>query len=206
MFSMPDPWRILVLLPGIILGLTVHEFAHGWTADRLGDPTARHAGRLTINPLAHIDVIGLLALILAGFGWAKPVPVNPYRFRGNIRQGMLLVSLSGPAANLLLAFVLALLLAGGVGRLVPYGRQFLDAAIWINIVLAVFNLLPVPPLDGAKILAGIFPGSEEWLYRLERYGTLILLVLLFTGIIGRILMVIIRPLYNLLMTIAYAIT
>lgn len=205
MLSVPDPLRILILLPGIILGLTVHEFAHGWTADRLGDPTARYAGRLTFNPLAHIDPIGLLALILAGFGWAKPVPVNPYRLRGNVRQGMVLVSLAGPAANLLLAFACALFLAGGLGHLVPYGRQLLDAAVWINIVLAVFNLLPVPPLDGAKVLAGILPGSQEWLYQMERYGTLILLVLLFTGIIGRLLMVVIRPLYGLIMTLAHGI-
>ncbi|WP_169719395.1 site-2 protease family protein [Desulfovirgula thermocuniculi] len=193
------------MLPAVVLGLTFHELAHGWVADSLGDPTPRYHGRLTVNPLAHVDVIGLILLFVAGFGWAKPVPVNPYNFRGNMRRGMVLVSLAGPAANLVLALVGAVLLGLG-GWALPYGYEILTAIIRINIVLAVFNLLPVPPLDGSKILAGLLPGRQAWLYALESYGTIILLFLLFTGIIGRVLGVIIHPLYRAFMSLAKAVS
>ncbi|HHW44713.1 MAG TPA: site-2 protease family protein, partial [Desulfotomaculum sp.] len=96
MLNLPTLYEVGIMLPGIILGLTLHELAHGWTADRLGDHTARYQGRLTLNPLAHVDIIGLILLFVAGFGWAKPVPVNPYNFRGDVRRGMMLVSLAGP--------------------------------------------------------------------------------------------------------------
>lgn len=205
MFNLPSPLEVGIMLPAVVLGLTFHELAHGWVADSLGDPTPRYHGRLTLNPLAHVDVIGLILLFIAGFGWAKPVPVNPYNFRGNMRQGMVLVSLAGPAANLVLAFLGAVLLGLGVWAL-PYGYEILTAVVRINIVLAVFNLLPVPPLDGSKILAGLLPGRQAWLYTLESYGTIILLFLLFTGVIGRVLGVIIHPLYRAFMSLAKAVS
>lgn len=192
-------WQMLYLLPGILIGLTLHEFAHGWVADRLGDPTARHQGRLTLNPLAHLDPVGFIALMLFHFGWAKPVPVNPYNLKIDPRQGMLYVSLAGPVMNLMLAIAIAVLLRLGVFGFMNGLYYMAQLAVYINVILAVFNLLPVPPLDGSKILAGLWPGDTEWIYRLERYGMVILLLLLFTGVIGRILSVVITPLVGLLL-------
>jgi Zn-dependent protease len=198
---------MLVIVPAVVLGLAFHEFAHALAADSLGDRTARYQGRLTLNPLAHVDAVGLVMLFLAGFGWARPVPVNPFNFRGDKKRGLLLVSLAGPAANLALAVLGAVVLGvflglGGGLALTPAARDVLLGIIRINAVLAVFNLLPVPPLDGSKILAGILPGRQEWLYTLENYGVLILLVLLFTGVIGRILGFFISPLYRALLDLA----
>jgi len=195
-FNLPSLHSMALMLPAIILGLTFHEYAHGFVADRLGDPTARYHGRLTINPLAHVDPIGFLLLFLAGFGWAKPVPVNPYNLKGNISQGMLLISLAGPATNLLLAFLSALVL-GAFGNLeLPYFHQIMQYMILINVVLAVFNLLPIPPLDGSKILAGILPGAQKWLYHLETYGIIILIVLIFTGAIQKLFRFVVYPIAN----------
>lgn len=205
MFSLPSFYEMGIMLPAIVLGLTLHELAHGWMADRLGDPTARYQGRLTLNPAAHVDIIGLIMLFVAGFGWAKPVPVNPYNFRGNVRQGMMLVSFAGPAANMILAVLGAVAYGPGAWKL-PYGKDIFQEIIRINVILAVFNLLPLPPLDGSKILAGILPGRQKWLYTLESYGTIILLLLVFTGIIGRVLDWIIVPLYRALFGLATALS
>ncbi|MGQ9823994.1 MAG: site-2 protease family protein [Desulfotomaculales bacterium] len=203
----PTLYEMVVIVPAVILGLAFHEFAHALAADSLGDRTARYQGRLTLNPLAHVDAVGLVMLFLAGFGWARPVPVNPFNFRGDKKRGLLLVSLAGPAANLALAVLGAVALGvflglGGGLALTPAARDVLLGIIRINVVLAVFNLLPVPPLDGSKILAGILPGRQEWLYTLENYGVLILLVLLFTGVIGRVLGFFISPLYRALLELA----
>jgi len=207
LFHFPTLYEMLVIVPAVVLGLAFHEFAHALAADSLGDRTARYQGRLTLNPLAHVDAVGLVMLFLAGFGWARPVPVNPFNFRGDKKRGLLLVSLAGPAANLALAVLGAVVLGvflglGGGLALTPAARDVLLGIIRINAVLAVFNLLPVPPLDGSKILAGILPGRQEWLYTLENYGVLILLVLLFTGVIGRILGFFISPLYRALLDLA----
>ncbi|SHJ20713.1 site-2 protease family protein [Desulfofundulus thermosubterraneus] len=204
MFNLPSLYEMGIMLPAIVLGLTFHELAHGWVADRLGDATARYQGRLTLNPLAHVDVIGLIMLFAVGFGWAKPVPVNPYNFRGDMRQGIMLVSLAGPAANMLLAIAGSVALGLGAWKL-PYGQDIVLKIIYINVILAVFNLLPVPPLDGSKILAGLWSGQQQWLYTLENYGTIILLLLLFTGIIGKVLRWIIVPLYHTLIGLAKAV-
>ncbi len=178
---------MLLMLPALLIGLTLHEFAHALVASLLGDPTARKAGRLTLNPLKHLDPLGAIFLLFFHFGWAKPVPVNPFHFKGDRQRGMLLVSLAGPGTNLLLALVTAAVwrITGSVGNV-------LDSVIMyifdINVVLAVFNFIPVPPLDGSKILAGLLPrGSGAWIYNLERYGVVILLLLAVTGIVGRVL-------------------
>lgn len=187
MFNLPNLTELILLLPAILIGLTFHEYAHGWVADRLGDRTARNQGRLTLNPIAHIDPVGFLMLILFRFGWAKPVPVNPYNLRMDPAKGMLVVSLAGPTANLVVALAAALLWRLGLHNLVPYGNIFLILIIQINVVLAIFNLIPVPPLDGSKILAGLFPSQARFIYGMETYGTIILLLLLFTGVLGKIL-------------------
>ncbi|MDD3654766.1 MAG: site-2 protease family protein [Desulfotomaculaceae bacterium] len=202
MFNLPSLYDVALMLPAIILGLTFHEFAHGWAADRLGDRTARHMGRLTINPLAHVDPIGFLLLFLVGFGWAKPVPVNPYNFRGEIKQGMLLVALAGPATNILLAIASAVMFGAFYQMHWPYFTEMMSYMIQINIVLAVFNLIPIPPLDGSKILAGILPGRQEWLELLERYGPFLLIVLLFTGLIGYIFSFLVNPISKVLFALA----
>lgn len=187
MFNLPNLTELILLLPAILIGLTFHEYAHGWVADRLGDRTARNQGRLTLNPIAHIDPVGFLMLILFRFGWAKPVPVNPYNLRMDPAKGMLVVSLAGPTANLVVALAAALLWRLGLHNLVPYGNILLILIIQINVVLAIFNLIPVPPLDGSKILAGLFPSQARFIYGMETYGTIILLLLLFTGVLGKIL-------------------
>jgi Zn-dependent protease len=193
--------RILYLTPAVLIGLTFHEYAHAAAAYRLGDRTAKYQGRLTLNPAAHIDVMGLIMLYLFKFGWARPVPVNPYNFRGDRRRGMLLVSLAGPAANLIIAVVAAILLGAFLWN-IPYVNRITQIIIEINVVLAIFNLIPVPPLDGSKILAGLLPVSQEWLYRFEQYGAIILILLVFTGIIGKILGVFIFPVLEILSWLA----
>lgn len=202
MFSLPDPRELALLLPAIIIGLTFHEFAHGWMADRLGDRTARDMGRLTLNPIPHIDPLGLIMLFLVKFGWAKPVPVNPYNFRGDMRQGMLLVSLAGPATNLLLAVASAIILGLFVNLNIPYFVEIMRNMILINVVLGIFNLIPIPPLDGSKILAGLLPGRQEWLYQLESYGAILLIILVFTGAIGFIFRIFVYPIVTKLFSLA----
>lgn len=203
MFDFPSLHTIALTLPAIIIGLTFHEYAHGWVAYRLGDRTAEAHGRLTVNPVAHLDPIGFILLILAGFGWAKPVPVNPYNFRGDIKQGMLLVSLAGPATNLILAIVSAVLLGLFAMRDIPYFNIIMQYMIVINVVLAIFNLIPIPPLDGSKILAGLLPGRQAWLDQLEAYGPILLIVLVFFGF--RFISVLINPVVNILISLAQSI-
>jgi len=202
LFHIPSLAEILALAPAILLAITVHEYAHGFVADRLGDPTARHAGRLTLNPIAHVDCLGLHLLFIAGFGWAKPVPVNPYNLRGNVKQGLLLVSLAGPAANLALAFAAAVLLGLVDFMQAGFGLLLLYRLIYVNVVLAVFNLIPIPPLDGSKILAGLLPGRQQWLVALEQYGVLVLLVLMMTGLIGKFLAFFVIPLADAFLDLA----
>lgn len=193
---------VAISLVPALLGIILHEVAHGWVAERLGDPTARFSGRLTLNPLPHIDPMGLAVFGLTAlsgafvFGWAKPVPVDPRYFR-DPRKGMMLVSLAGPAANFLLAiaFGLGLWLAarmlpafGPPGTLARFAISSLQAGIIINFGLGWLNLLPVPPLDGSKILAYFLPRDLAISYlNLGRYGFIILLLLLATGLLGRLL-------------------
>ncbi|NPV26280.1 MAG: site-2 protease family protein [Firmicutes bacterium] len=200
----PDITYMLISLPAIVIGFTFHEYAHAKVADWLGDPTPAYQGRLTLNPLAHIDVLGFILLLFAGFGWAKPVQINPLRFRGDRSRGIMLVSLAGPLMNIVLAFIGALIYylvisnqAMGMRNQV-IALELLRPLIRINVVLAAFNLIPVPPLDGSKILAGLLPGRQSGLfYTLETHGTLILLVLIATGAIGWLL----NPLTNVIISL-----
>ncbi len=202
MFDSFDPIRMLYMIPAVVIGLSFHEFAHAAMAYRLGDRTAYHQGRLTINPAAHLDILGLIMIFVAGFGWAKPVPVNFYNLSGNKSRGMLLVSLAGPATNFIIAVIAAILL-GAFFWDTPYLDGIVSQIISINIILAVFNLLPIPPLDGSKILAGLIPGTQEWLYKFEQYGMIVLILLMVTGIIGKVLGIFISPLFHLMSWLAY---
>lgn len=189
---MPSIEDVLLTLPALLLGLTLHEYAHALVAYRLGDPTAKNLGRLTLNPIKHLDPLGTLFLVIFKFGWAKPVPVNPFHFRGDRQRGMLWVSLAGPGTNFLLAVVTAL-----IWRIIePQGLilgSILLNIFFINLILAVFNFIPVPPLDGSKILAGVLPRRySHVIYNLEKYGYIILVFLMLFGIIGRILMPAVR--------------
>jgi Zn-dependent protease len=185
-----DPARFLqsliLMAPALLLAVTVHEVAHGWVADRLGDPTARALGRLTLNPLPHIDPFGALAFVLAGFGWAKPVPVNAANLR-HPRRDMALVAAAGPLSNFALAFV-GLVALSLVVRAEP--DPFLAVPLigvlryvyTFNLGLAIFNLIPLPPLDGGHFLPYFLPrGSWPLLRTLEQYGPILLIVLVVSG-------------------------
>lgn len=183
---------LLFILPAIIISLSFHEFSHAFSAYQLGDSTAKNAGRLSLNPLRHIDPIGLLALMFFRFGWAKPVPVNPYQFRNvDEKTGMLLTALAGPMSNVLLCFI-------GVGVFTFIPDYFLYTMPWlyrflvyfcsINASLAFFNLIPVPPLDGSKILFGLLPDRfYHGAQIVEQYGFVILLLLIFGNVPSRII-------------------
>ena len=174
---------LIISLPIILLTITIHEFAHGKVADILGDPTPRYAGRLTLNPISHIDPIGFLMLILVRFGWAKPVPINPYNFK-NPKAGMALVSVAGPGANLFFAWFLAWLTKAGLYFLTinPVILNLLEYTIWLNIALAIFNLIPIPPLDGSNILQAFIPERYTYIFsRLQPYGFIILVAFLLFG-------------------------
>lgn len=203
-FDISQALRLLAIafVPAL-LGIILHEVAHGWVAERCGDPTARLMGRLTLNPLPHIDPMGLAVFGLTSlsgafvFGWAKPVPVDPRQFRNPARD-MMLVALAGPLTNFLLAVLFGLGLLAAV-TLLPFAQwrgntayifalSSLQAGVVINFGLGWLNLLPIPPLDGSKILAYFLPGQWAWRYMsLGRYGFVILLALLATGLLGKLL-------------------
>ena len=185
---MPNLTLYIIIAPPILLALAFHEYAHGWVADRLGDPTARNAGRLTMNPLAHLDLVGTIMLFIAHIGWAKPVPVNPYNLH-NPKRDIVWVSLAGPAANILMAagfgFLIRAFNTGGILESVALpqpGVLLLVYGVIINISLAIFNLIPIPPLDGSRILGGLLPTEMEREYRkLDRFGPILVLVLVMGG-------------------------
>jgi len=190
--------QIVILAPPFLFALTFHELAHGYVAWRLGDPTAKDEGRLTMNPLKHLDPLGVLAFIIMKIGWAKPVPVNPMYFK-NPRQGMLLVALAGPGANVVLAVISAILVKLLISvQILPFFilqpiAGMLVASVWINIMLAVFNCLPIPPLDGSKVLLGVLPADMARSYeKLEPFGFILLLILFYLGLISKVIMPIIR--------------
>ncbi|MDP4030987.1 MAG: site-2 protease family protein, partial [Candidatus Beckwithbacteria bacterium] len=174
MFS--DPLTLLLFLPALMIAISVHEFAHALIADRLGDPTPSLQGRLTLNPLKHLDPIGTLMLLFFRFGWGKPVEFDPYNLR-HPRRDTALISLAGPASNLLVAGILSIImkLAG-----IYWLSLVFFPIILISINLAIFNLLPIPPLDGAKILYGILPRdwADEYNGFMNSYGTILLILLI----------------------------
>ena len=198
-----DPAVQVVLIPVIIFALSFHEFAHGWTAYRFGDQTAKLNGRLTLNPMAHLDVFGSLALYFMGFGWAKPVPVNPMNL-SNPKRELLWISLAGPVSNLLLALISGILLSLLLGMGIISGRSnlviVLVMSLQINLVLAIFNFLPIPPLDGSKILEGLVPYKYyNQVAKFEYYGPRVLigliLISMFTNI--NIFSIVISPIMNI---------
>jgi Zn-dependent protease len=173
--------RALILL----IAFPVHEFAHAWSANELGDDTPRLNGRLTLNPLAHLDVVGSLMLLLAGFGWAKPVPVNPYALTRRTSAGVMLVSIAGPFSNLILAILAAIPLRLAVTP--PQLSQFLMQFIFINLVLLFFNMIPLFPLDGEKVLAYLLPpAGQQAMARIRPYGPMILMGMIVIGSFGAI--------------------
>lgn len=178
----------LIGLPGIIIALTFHEYAHALAAYLMGDDTARHYGRLTLNPIAHLDPIGFLCLVVTQrFGWAKPVPVNELNFKDR-RKGLFLVSLAGPMSNFFLAFVIAVLYRILYYNTSPIVMNMLQIAYIINLGLGVFNLLPIPPLDGSNIVNAFLTNRQRFaLRRYSVYSNVIIILLVFTGIIGNIL-------------------
>lgn len=191
-----DPDFILQLAIGLLLllfSLTVHEAAHAWSADRLGDPTARRLGRLSLNPIVHIDPIGTLLFPLIALatnlpliGWAKPVPVNTRALHPNWRQKFMVIAAAGPASNLVLAVIAAILL-----RLAPAGlvAAAFASAVQVNVLLALFNMVPVPPLDGGNVLAGMLTGPmADTFDKLRPYGFLILYALMLTGLLNTIIL------------------
>ena len=189
-FSLTWVFQKLAMIPAILIALTFHELSHGYVAYRLGDNTAKSQGRLSLNPIHHLDPIGTLCLLFIGFGWAKPVPVNPYALHKKPKTGMAWVAAAGPASNLCMALIGGILLMFYM-KLVGYSwlyqsgfcvalfvGLFLIYFIQINIVLMIFNLIPIPPLDGSRIVSVFLPTSAQYRYNLlERYGTLIMLVL-----------------------------
>ncbi len=176
----------------LLIAFTVHEFAHAWTADQLGDDTPRRNGRLSLNPLRHLDPLGTLMLLFAGFGWAKPVPINPSALERRTPAGTMLVSVAGPFSNLVLAllgsvpFKAGLLTAGLSGNsLIPTVADVLQVFVFINLILLLFNLLPISPLDGEKVLTYFLPSSgQATMQRLRPYGPLILILLIVLGRFG----------------------
>lgn len=192
-----SPLSLLARVIALLIAIAVHEFAHAVVADRLGDPTPRQAGRLTLNPFKHLSLWGTLFLLLFRFGWSKPVPVNAYNFRSP-RQGMLLTALAGPLANFVTAAAF-----GVAARFLPGGTHLpilLSEIVLLNLVLMIFNLIPVPPLDGSNILPYLVRGNGAFLFTLQRQGFLLLFGLIlidaFTG--GRILgVVIVLPVLTL---------
>lgn len=179
-------YSFLLSLPGLLVAIVIHEFSHGYTAHLLGDNTAKKSGRLSLNPLKHIDIAGFIFLLIFKFGWAKPVPINSANFK-NRKRDTILVSLAGPFSNFIMAIILGFIISSGiVTNYILF--NILVIMLWYNIMLGVFNLLPFPPLDGSKVLASLLPVKYEYMfYKNQRYLYLILIILIATNIIDKIL-------------------
>ena len=183
LFRLP-PEVLVLLIPVLLFALVFHEFSHGWVANKLGDPTAKYSGRLTLNPMAHLDLFGSLMILFVGFGWAKPVPVDS-RYLANPRTDMMKIAFAGPASNLLLAFIAGSLirLSGNMGVL----SSMLIMFVQINIMLAVFNMIPIPPLDGSQIFSGLMiRHNPDLVVKLQIYGPQILMGLILFGMLTSI--------------------
>ncbi len=182
---------ILIQAPVILLSLTVHEYFHAWTAYKLGDPTAEMQGRLTLNPISHLDPIGTILMFIAGFGWAKPVPINAHNFE-DPKKGTLLVAIAGPLSNLGMAIIAGVLLRAIIPKFVSGGLEttgfypifiiILILTVVYGVALAIFNMLPIPPLDGSRVVYGILPNKYLYTYsRFEPYGIIFLFALFIFG-------------------------
>ena len=204
MFDFLDLSSLIYRAPALLIALSMHEYAHAAVSDAMGDPTPSRMRRLTINPMAHLDMMGTLLLVLCGFGWAKPVDIDP-RYYKNYRMGMLKVSFAGPGMNLFLAFLSLLLITilGRIGMLGDGGFYFLQWIMMYNVWFAFFNLIPIPPLDGSKIVSTVLPGELAWKFENfnARYGFVILMLIVFSGWVNRI----IGPLANGYMDLCYRI-
>ena len=189
-----NPVLFVLVFVSLVISLSIHEFAHAYAAMQLGDDTAKYLGRVTLDPRAHLDPIGTLMLIFAGFGWGRPVPFNPVNLKNPKRDSALIAS-AGPASNIVLAFLLSLVyrFSGGTSLFITMetgsiALQFLSYLILYNLSLGIFNLIPVHPLDGFKVVRGFLPTSLVWQWdQIKQFGTVILIILIFTGATGFIL-------------------
>ncbi len=208
--------NLLLTIPGVLIALTFHEFAHAWAANKLGDETPKVQGRLNLNPLSHIDPVGFIFLIVAGFGWGKPVQIDPRNFNGkhSISKAEAIVSAAGPIMNFILAFVFLIIyyilfvVTGALNGLSMQWQQIIFAVISyiisINIGLGVFNLIPIPPLDGSKILMHFLPyKGKEWFYKNQQIFYIIFLILLVTNLSSAILTPIFSAVFSGLDWVAY---
>ena len=200
-----DIKELIYFIPAILIAVSLHEFAHGYVSYRLGDPTPKATGRLSLNPLTHLDPVGTLCLLFFHFGWAKPVQVNPYYYKDK-RKGMALVGLAGPMMNFLIALICAfameiiLKMTGGyAGDITMFIFKLFQYTYTISIGLGVFNLIPFPPLDGSKIVGALLPEEKYFKYmQYERYGQLILFGLLMTNLLDRPLDIAIKGMNNII--------
>lgn len=196
MFTRESILGILLSIPGLLLAISMHEAAHGYAAYFMGDNTAKYQGRLSLNPLHHLDPMGALCMLLFRFGWAKPVPINPFHFR-NRRLGIIVVSLAGPLANFLLGFISTVLyyamaylgtVFAGFSAPAEFLMLIFQMSVYMNVGLMIFNLIPIPPLDGSKILLEFLPyHAKETIYRYERYFGMILIILVYVGTLTPVL-------------------
>lgn len=197
--------QMLISIPALLIAITFHELSHGYMSYLLGDPTAKQEGRLTLNPIKHLDPIGALGLLFFHFGWAKPVPINPFYYK-NRKLGIVLVSIAGPMANFILALITTLIIKGILlANMVTTNTlvfDFLGILVMYNLSLGIFNLIPLPPLDGSKIVASLLPEKYEmWAYQNERYFMLALFALMYFGVISKIM----DPFLNSAIDLVYAI-
>ncbi|NLM36202.1 MAG: site-2 protease family protein [Clostridiales bacterium] len=202
--------QIPIILPALIIGFTIHEFAHAFVADKLGDKTPRFQGRLSLNPAAHIDPMGLIMIILVGFGWAKPVQTNPYAYK-NYRMDDLKVSIAGPISNLIVAVIftpILFLYIFYIAPVIPNEKLamvlllMINAIVKYNIMLFIFNLIPIPPLDGFHILEDLFPSKfAEFKYKYGQYQLFILILFMVTPLFKYIVLVPAEKIYSLLISI-----
>jgi len=200
-----NPFSFVIWAGALLVAITVHEFAHAWTADRLGDPTARLAGRVTFNPLAHLDPIGTLMLLIFRFGWGKPVPIDPFNLRSP-RRDAAVISFAGPAADLVLALILSLFIRLSHLFLNPYAilmETILTPFIFLSVMLAIFNLIPIHPLDGGKILVGLLPRENAYKVDalLNQYGFILLIFLIFPFFGTSPIIAFISPIINFILSL-----
>lgn len=205
MFDFLDLTTLLYRVPALLIALTLHEYGHAYVSDSLGDPTPSLMGRLSVNPLRHLDVMGTIMLVIFGFGWAKPVEINP-RYYQDYRRGVLKVAAAGPGMNFFLCFIAVFLMSAfhHFGLLEMAGYQLLYWIMLYNVWFALFNLIPIPPLDGSKILAAFLPGdlAYQWEAFNYRYGFFLLMLVVFSGLTGRVL----GPLSNGYVELCYRIS